>query len=157
MVKWDYEEFDINEMMILCFDYIRGRYEGKDFRKISKPSAKDSVFCRDKKLWKSFLEEHNQKVSSIQEKSVDELRKEYPNEDMSKILEARDKDWETKATGFIEEIGEITKARLNFVVTNKKSYAYGQTQRDDVPILDAKTYESAFDKIENAIFIRLSN
>ena len=30
-------------------------------------------------------------------------------------------------------------------------------ERNDVPVLDVKTYESAFVKIENAIFIRLSN
>lgn len=61
---------------------------------------------------------------------------------------------QTKANAFVEEIGEITKLRLNFVVTNDKSYGYGQTDRSDVQVLDATAYQNAFEKIENAIFVR---
>ncbi len=61
---------------------------------------------------------------------------------------------QTKANAFVEEIGEITKVRLNFVVTNDKSYGYGQTDRSDVQVLDATAYQNAFEKIENAIFVR---
>ena len=61
---------------------------------------------------------------------------------------------QTKATAFIEEIGDKTNARLNFVETEQTSSGYGQTDRQDTPILDAKLYENAFEKIENAIFVR---
>jgi hypothetical protein len=61
---------------------------------------------------------------------------------------------QTSATAFVEEIGKITKVRLNFVTVNNKSYGYGQTDREDTPILEAATYRNAFERIENAIFVR---
>jgi uncharacterized lipoprotein len=64
---------------------------------------------------------------------------------------------QTSATAFIEEIGKITKVRLNFVTSSKKSSAYGQTDRDDTPILDAETYINAFERVESAIFLRSPN
>jgi len=61
---------------------------------------------------------------------------------------------QTSATAFVEEIGRSTRVRLNFVVVNNKSFGYGQTDRQDTPVLDAETYRNAFERIENAIFIR---
>lgn len=61
---------------------------------------------------------------------------------------------QTSATAFIEEIGKNTKVRLNFVTSNKKSYSSGQTDRQDTPILTATIYKNAFERIENAIFVR---
>ena len=63
---------------------------------------------------------------------------------------------QTKATAFVEEIGEVTKIRINFVATYKESSSYGQDDRTDVAVLDVKVYETAFEKIENAMFIRKS-
>jgi hypothetical protein len=43
---------------------------------------------------------------------------------------------------------------LNFVDTKRMSTTYGQSSDQDTPILDPKAYQIAFDKIENAIFVR---
>jgi len=64
---------------------------------------------------------------------------------------------QTRATAFIETIGATTRVRLNFVNTSQSSYAYGQTDREDSPILDSQPYQNAFEQIESAIFIRSSN
>ena len=64
---------------------------------------------------------------------------------------------QTKATAFVERIGDKTRARLNFVEVNKTSSGYGQTDRQDTPLLNAQLYRNAFEKIENAIFIRSRN
>ena len=61
---------------------------------------------------------------------------------------------QTVATAFIEEIGDRTRVRLNFVTTNQWSSTYGQSRRRDSPILDVQVYTNAFERIENAIFIR---
>ncbi len=61
---------------------------------------------------------------------------------------------QTKATGFVETIGNFTRIRLNFVEVRQTSSGYGQQDRQDTPILDAEIYQSAFEKIETAIFIR---
>ena len=64
---------------------------------------------------------------------------------------------QTSATAFVEEIGKITKIRLNFVTSNKKSYGYGQSDRQDTPILNAEVYKNAFERVESAIFVRSAN
>lgn len=61
---------------------------------------------------------------------------------------------QTVATAFIEEIGNRARVRLNFVITRQLSSAQGQNSRRDTPILDVKIYTNAFERIENAIFIR---
>ncbi len=61
------------------------------------------------------------------------------------------------ATAFIEEIGQTTKIRLNIVAKKSTSSTYGQNSKQDTPILDAKVYQNAFERIESAIFIRSSN
>lgn len=64
---------------------------------------------------------------------------------------------QTAATAYVETIGKSTKVRLNFVTSAQKSSAYGQSDREDTPILDAKIYQNAFERIENAVFVRSSN
>ncbi len=61
---------------------------------------------------------------------------------------------QTAATAFVEEIGRMTRVRLNFVVSNKTSSNWGQDDREDEPILDASVYKNAFERIDNAIFVR---
>ncbi len=61
---------------------------------------------------------------------------------------------QTKATAFVEQIGQRSQVRINFVVSTDSSTAYGADQRSEKPILDAATYQNAFEKIENAIFVR---
>ena len=62
---------------------------------------------------------------------------------------------QTKATAFVEEIRPgFTNVRLNFVDTKKTSSMYGQNSENDRPILEPRVYQSAFGKIEDAIFIR---
>jgi len=61
---------------------------------------------------------------------------------------------QTVATAFLEEIGDRTRVRLNFVTTRQSSSAQGQNSRQDTPILDVRIYTNAFERIENAIFIR---
>ena len=73
---------------------------------------------------------------------------------MSKFWLGMTKVSQTKATAFVEQIGDKTRARLNFVEIKKSSSGWGQSDREDTPLLDTKLYENAFNKIENAIFIR---
>ncbi len=61
---------------------------------------------------------------------------------------------QTRATAFIEQIGGRSRVRLNFVASRRDSGIYGQTDRQDTTILDAAVYQNAFERIENAIFVR---
>lgn len=61
----------------------------------------------------------------------------------------------TAVTAFVEELSpKSAKIRLNFVERKKSSGDYGQQANRDDPIQDPKIYQSAFEKISDAIFIR---
>lgn len=61
---------------------------------------------------------------------------------------------QTSATAFVEKVAKMTRVRLNFVERKKESSAWGRSDREDEAILDAPIYKNAFERIENAIFVR---
>lgn len=62
---------------------------------------------------------------------------------------------QTRATAFVEEIRPgFSTVRLNFLNTKKSSSMYGQSNQIDTPILEPGPYQIAFDKIDDAVFIR---
>jgi hypothetical protein len=62
---------------------------------------------------------------------------------------------QTKATAFLEQIRpNYTSVRLNFVVNKRTSSETGQLSEEDTPVMEPKTYQIAFDRIEDAIFVR---
>jgi len=62
---------------------------------------------------------------------------------------------QTTATGFIEPIAKNrVKVRLNFVREKETSNGYGMKGGTIMPIEDPKFYQSVFEKVEKAIFVR---
>lgn len=96
-VDWNYSDSDISDLKTICFDYIRARYEGKEFREIAKTGKEGSIFFNED-LWKAFLSEHIEKTPQDEE-TVDDLRREYPGEDLSRLLKRRDNDWIEQSKG----------------------------------------------------------
>lgn len=94
---WTCTDSDISDLKLVCFDYIRARYEGKEFRDIAKTGKDGSIFFY-KDLWDSFLQQH-QENTPVDAQTVEELRKDYPTEDLSTLLRKRDKDWTDNAIG----------------------------------------------------------
>ena len=59
-------------------------------------------------------------------------------------------------SAFIEDISpSMTKVRLNFVMTKVSVSGFGGGE-DEEPILDPAIYQEAFEKIEQAVFVRQS-
>lgn len=94
-VDWGYDDSDISDLKLVCFDYIRARYEGKEFRDIAKTGKDGSIFYH-KDLWTSFVKQHQENVPA-DESSVESLRSEFPKEDLSILLKRRDEEWIAKA------------------------------------------------------------
>lgn len=94
---WTYTDSDISDLKLVCFDYIRARYEGKEFRDIAKTGKDGSIFFY-KGLWDAFLQQHQEKTPTDTQ-TVEELRKDYPAENLSTLLRKRDKDWTDNAIG----------------------------------------------------------
>jgi len=64
---------------------------------------------------------------------------------------------QTRATAFVEQIGNSTRVRLNFVEVEKTSSSWGRDDRDDTPILVVEPYQNAFERIETAVFMRIGD
>ena len=61
----------------------------------------------------------------------------------------------TEATAFVEELAtKRTFIRLNFVRVDESSSGSGMKRKTDTPIEDPKLYENAFQRIQEAIFVR---
>jgi len=61
----------------------------------------------------------------------------------------------TRATAFIEQMPSgMIRVRLNFVSTKNLSGMYGQSFRKDKPIQDPAVYQRAFEKVDEALFVR---
>lgn len=60
-------------------------------------------------------------------------------------------------SAFIEQTSpSITRVRINFVMGKIKSTIYGSQPQDEEPILDTAVYADAFEKINQAVFLRAS-
>jgi hypothetical protein len=55
---------------------------------------------------------------------------------------------------FIEKMGVGSRVRLNFVMAKLKSNVYGAQPEDETPVTEAAVYKDAFEKIEQALFVR---
>lgn len=100
---WAYDESDIAELKVICFDYIRARYEGKEFRDIAK-TGRDlygSIFSC-KSIWDSFKSRHINEISEIEELTPNQIREQHPGEDLSKLFRNRDLEWANSAKGVLE-------------------------------------------------------
>lgn len=99
-MDWQPSDSDLSDLKLVCFDYIRARYEGKEFREIAKTGKEGSIFFY-KNLWDEFLKNH-QDNTPLDDESVDELRKKNPTEDLSLLLKKRDIDWINKSKGLLQ-------------------------------------------------------
>lgn len=57
-------------------------------------------------------------------------------------------------SAFVEDRGQGSRVRLNFVLSTTKSRIYGVNSSDDEPIADPAIYRDAFERIEKEIFVR---
>lgn len=94
---WGYDvEADVSDLKSVAFDYIRLGLDQQDFRDIIRKPSKnntDASFFSNEEIWTQFSNEHFEIVESIQEQSVDEIIRDNPSGDISRLLRARDNTW----------------------------------------------------------------
>lgn len=80
-----------------------------------------------------------------------------PNENKTNFLEALGgvaSSGNTVMTVFLLQMpSKTTRIRLNFVNSRSISTSYGQSSRQDKPILDAAVYNNAWERIDEALFV----
>jgi len=117
---WPYKPSDISDLKAICFDYMRARYEGKEFRAIAALSKKESFFCKQK-VWEKFRDMHFKTIDPINNKehSIDKLRENEPQKNLSTILKIRDDDWKSNAAAVLT--GNLEKARRRLQDFNEEN------------------------------------
>lgn len=61
---------------------------------------------------------------------------------------------QTRMTAFVQQLPNgRSRVRLNFLFSRMSSSAYGQSARNDRPVLDAAVYNNAWERIDEALFV----
>ena len=93
---WEYTDTDIDDLELICYDYMRFDQEGKEFRRICKTGKEGAIF-QSEKLWEEFKDTHEDTINELdEEKDVDEEISEHPDLDVIEVLRARDKKWKNQ-------------------------------------------------------------
>jgi hypothetical protein len=94
-----YDDTDVDDLRVIAFDYIRYRWEGKDFRKIAEGNQ-GSHFFGNKEVWTAFKERHFSKIDPVTE-SEPEI--DMASSNLPQSLKARDSEWKKKVDGSMKE------------------------------------------------------
>ena len=94
-----YKDDDVDDLEIIAFNYIRAKYEGKDFRLLGNGN-RESHFFGDKQIWTSFRDAHFDKIQPIQA-SEEEIDFASPN--IQATLNARDEAFRKNAETILRE------------------------------------------------------
>lgn len=99
-LKWfrGYTQNDVEDLMFLCFDYIRIKFEGKKFRNIGE-WHKDNHLFWEKEIWDDFCKKHNDGIRSIRDNEP-QINKNSPN--LTAHLNSRDNEFSEKSKDFMD-------------------------------------------------------
>lgn len=134
-----YQQIDVDELKQICFDYVRAKigrsYDGKMFRPIADGQKKNHFFG-DKKIWKSFSEEHFATVTP----AIDKIDTEYPIDYSSENIEASLSDRDSK---FRDEVLETLIRNIEEHQTD-----LGYAKAADRPLELVNSAQKAIDSID---------
>lgn len=158
IVNWNPEETDITQLKIVCFDYIRANYEGKDFRNImGGPKDRKGVFS-NKDIWDKFLDKHQSKVNEI-EKEV----KFNNHSNKFKDIQQRESYFKEKTYPFFEQnLGNAKEALKNRFKSKESTRLFEEalSKIDSVDVdylidnFDKNAYEVLNEILQEAIQIK---
>ncbi|MED3995597.1 hypothetical protein P4647_13165 [Peribacillus frigoritolerans] len=151
--NWAPDEDDINEMILTSFDYIRAKYEGKEFRYIAQ-NGKGNIpksFFANKNTWQDFINSHSA-IDTIKEAPVAEyLNKEGANKDISAVLAERDKEWAKQAKPILEKNLNISKRQLEDTQEADKPQELLQRAKKTLELIDTSHVAFYTDEIRSLV------
>lgn len=101
---WDYTPTDINNLLVVAFDYIRLNLPQSDIRDIfRKPSKTSGSIFSSKKRWDNFFEHHISAIDEVEEPTVDEVIANATGIDVTPCLKARDEEWRKRIREKLED------------------------------------------------------
>ena len=148
---WEPNKDDIDDLKSITFDYIRaGIRTAHGIRDIGNPS-KGKGFFSNKEIWKNFYKRYTDEIEPINEseESLENWKKNRPNEDIETIIQARDEDWKKKIEKKIKENLGKTKRELDDI--NEANSPMELLQRAENTIYSINTENEAFLFDENVL------
>jgi len=108
-----YGNDDVDDLKAIAFDYIRAKYEGKEFRILAE-GQRPNHFFGDKEIWASFAKYHNDRIKNIEEVEID-----YNSTNLNQHLNDRDSKFveSTKLDGknsFLEDNIKVHEEKLGY-------------------------------------------
>ena len=114
---WAYDvETDVSDLKNIAFDYIRYGLDQQDFRDIIRQPKKtntDASFFSNEDIWRQFTKMHFDIVDGVQEQPVEDLRRDNPDVDISRLLRKRDTDWRDTIGDKLNENFQRSRDKLN--------------------------------------------
>lgn len=114
---WGYNvEADVSDLKSIAFDYIRFGLDQQDFRDIIRKPSKnntDASFFSNEEIWRKFAEDHFAEVENVAEKSVEDIIRDNPGGDISRLLRARDNTWKNTVNDKLSENFRRSRDKLN--------------------------------------------
>jgi hypothetical protein len=97
----DYEDDDVNDLELICYDYIRAKHggDGKRFRKIAEGLQPNHIFG-NKELWEKFRNLHFENIKSIQD---EEVTINHDSLDLKSHLDSRDNKFKKNSSEYLKE------------------------------------------------------
>jgi len=103
-LDWAPDELDIQDLKIATFNYIRyGGTKEKDYRLVS--GASTDAFFNSEVIWKKYKNTTESIIEKAndEEKSLDDLRSQYPESNLESLIKSRDEEWRNKINSSIQE------------------------------------------------------
>lgn len=136
--NWEYTDADIDDLKLIAFDYIRYEQEGKEFRRICKPSKEGSIF-QDEMIWESFRDTHFETMDAMEEKTVDEEIEGAPEGfDVVDVLKARDSKWKNEVSDSFKNNLKYSVRRLDDKMDDAKPKEILKKVRDLLKDIDTE-------------------
>lgn len=136
-----YQQLDVDELKQICFDYVRAKigasYDGKTFRHIA-DGQKNNHFFGDKKIWKSFSENHFAVVGPAVEKINSEYPIDYASENIEASLSNRDSKYRDEVVKEISSNIEAHQTDLGYAKAADKPLELVSKARKAIESIDQK-------------------
>lgn len=109
-----YKDSDVDDLKVISFDYIRDKYEGKEFRNLAY-GLKTNHFFGSKEIWASFRDTHFEACNGIEESAID-----FNSMNLKSHLDDRDAKFHEKIHDKIKDNLEVHYEKLRNIQAGKE-------------------------------------
>lgn len=93
-----YDADDVDDLLNISYDYIRAKYEGKEFRNLSE-GQRDKHLFGDQEIWEIFKNKHFEKIDLILDNESDI---DFNSQNLDAHLKDRDNQYKNNIGGFLK-------------------------------------------------------